>query len=346
MGTATDYHNIEGSAGFESAKLLSARPAQQKITTDMGRFAAPLLGEDEAVDEHSMRVYDAELKSLDAMVAQMGGLAEHALGQAIDALLNRNPDLAEVTLEKDKDIDRLERAVDENAVSIITPAAGRQRSQANRYGHPDRGDLERIGDLAKNMAKRAIAIAGEQHPKQVMTGFKHIGEAAMRQLKEVLDAYSQRDADAAVRVWQRDQEIDAMYNSLYAELLQAMMERAAAGRPLRPPAVRRQEHRADRRPRDQHRRDDLLFDPRQGVRRGAARNRIAPARRCLLVASRERKGIALPKGGARGVNDECEGARCRGRGAAGSLAPVQSGGGGLSRLSLKPGRRCRGDDQG
>jgi phosphate transport system protein len=172
-----------------------------------------------------MRVYDAELKSLDAMVAQMGGLAEHALGQAIDALLNRNPDLAEVTLEKDMDIDRLERAVDESAVSIIArrqPVASdlRQIVTAIRIA----GDLERIGDLAKNMAKRAIAIAGEQHPKQVMTGFKHIGEAAMRQLKVVLDAYSQRDAEAAVGVWQRDQEIDAMYNSLYAELLQAMME--------------------------------------------------------------------------------------------------------------------------
>ena len=80
-------------------------------------------------------------------------------------------------------------------------------------------DLERIGDLSKNIAKRAIAVAGEQHPKQVMTGFQHIGEAAMRQLKDVLDAYSQRDAEAALSVWQRDQEIDAMYNSLYTELL-------------------------------------------------------------------------------------------------------------------------------
>ena len=226
MGTPTNYRNFEGLAGCESANVLNARPAQQKKYLWTWADLLPhLSGEDEAVDEHSMRVYDAELKSLDAMVAQMGGLAEHALGQAIDALLNRNPDLAEVTLEKDMDIDRLERAVDENAVSIIArrqPVASdlRQIVTAIRIA----GDLERIGDLAKNMAKRAIAIAGEQHPKQVMTGFKHIGEAAMRQLKVVLDAYSQRDADAAVGVWQRDQEIDAMYNSLYAELLQAMME--------------------------------------------------------------------------------------------------------------------------
>jgi phosphate transport system protein len=175
--------------------------------------------------DHTVKAYDTELRSLDAMLAQMGGLAEHALGQAIDALLNRNPDLAEITLEKDKDIDKLERSVDENAVLMIArrqPVASdlRQIVTAIRIA----GDLERIGDLAKNIAKRAIAIAGEEQPKQLMSGFKHIGEAAMRQLKDVLDAYSQRNADAAVGVWSRDQEIDAIYNSLYTEILQAMME--------------------------------------------------------------------------------------------------------------------------
>jgi phosphate transport system protein len=159
------------------------------------------------------------------MVAQMGGLAERALGQAIDALYTRNPDLAEVTLENDRAIDGLERSVDEFAVSMIArrqPVASdlRQIVTAIRIA----GDLERIGDLAKNIAKRAIAVAGEPHPKQVMTGFMHIGEAAMRQLKDVLDAYSERNAEGAFSVWQRDQEIDAMYNSLYAELLDTMME--------------------------------------------------------------------------------------------------------------------------
>jgi phosphate transport system protein len=158
------------------------------------------------------------------MVAQMGGLAERALGQAIDALYTRNPDLAEVTLENDRAIDGLERSVGEFAVSIIArrqPVASdlRQIVTAIRIA----GDLERIGDLAKNIAKRAIAVAGEPHPKQVMTGFMHIGEAAMRQLKDVLDAYSERNAEGALAVWQRDQEIDAMYNSLYMELLNTMM---------------------------------------------------------------------------------------------------------------------------
>ncbi len=175
--------------------------------------------------EHPVRTFDAELKSLDSMIAHMGGLAEHALGQAVDALHDQNPELAEITLDKDRDIDRLEREVDEFAISIIArraPLASdlRQIVTALRIA----GDLERIGDLSKNIAKRAIAVAGEQHPKQVMTGFMHIGEAAMRQLKDVLDAYSQRNAEQALSVWQRDQEIDAMYNSLYVELLNTMME--------------------------------------------------------------------------------------------------------------------------
>lgn len=175
--------------------------------------------------EHPVRAYEEELKALDTKIAQMGGLAEQALGQAIDALYNRDPDLAEVTLGNDRAIDALERSVDELAISIIArraPVASdlRQIITAIRIAV----DLERIGDLAKNIAKRAIAVAAEPHPKQVMTGFMHIGETAMRQLKNVLDAYSQRNADMALLVWQQDHEIDAMYNSLYGELLTTMME--------------------------------------------------------------------------------------------------------------------------
>ena len=175
--------------------------------------------------EHPVKAYEGELKSLDTMIAQMGGLAEQALGQAIDALCHRDPGLAEVTLEKDRKIDALERTVDELAISIIAkraPVANDLRQIVNAIRIA--ADLERIGDLSKNIAKRAIAIAAEARPTQVMTGFMHIGEAALRQLKDVLDAYSQRNAGGALKVWQQDQDIDAMYNSLYCELLRAMME--------------------------------------------------------------------------------------------------------------------------
>jgi len=177
------------------------------------------------VAAHPAKSYQSELNSLDTMVAQMGGLAEQALGQAIDALCHSDPELAEATLENDRAIDRLERLVDDLAISIIArraPIASdlRQIVTAIRIAV----ELERIGDLAKNIAKRAITIASESHPKRVMNGFAHIGQAVLRQLKDVLDAYSQRNAEAALKVWQRDQEIDAMYNSLYTELLTTMMD--------------------------------------------------------------------------------------------------------------------------
>jgi phosphate transport system protein len=177
------------------------------------------------VAEHTIRAFTEELKLLDTKVAQMGGLAEQALGQAIDALHHRDPELAEKTLQNDKAIDKLERDVEEQAISIIARRAPveidlRQIITAIRIA----ADLERIGDLSKNIAKRAIAVAAEPHPKQVMLGFLHIGETALRQLKDVLDAYSQRDAEKALKVWQQDEEIDAMYNSLYRELLTTMME--------------------------------------------------------------------------------------------------------------------------
>ena len=180
-------------------------------------------------NEVSLRTYDEELRTLDAQVAKMGGLAEQAVGCAIDALCNRNPELAQTTLENDTAIDALERSVDDLAISIIARRAPvatdlRQIVAAIRIAV----DLERIGDLSKNIAKRAIAVAAESHPKQLMTGFLHIGETAMRQLKDVLDAYSQRDSRLAKKVWQQDRDIDAMYNSLYREILTAMMEQPKA----------------------------------------------------------------------------------------------------------------------
>ena len=85
-------------------------------------------------------------------------------------------------------------------------------------------DLERVGDLGKNIAKRAVAVVSEQQPKQLALGLKHMGELALGQLKEVLDAFIERDADRALKVWYKDEEIDAMYNSLFRELLTYMME--------------------------------------------------------------------------------------------------------------------------
>lgn len=175
--------------------------------------------------EHTVSSYEQELKTLDAKIAQMGGLCEQLLAQTFEALEKNDPSLAEEVIARDKNIDRVEHEIEDLTVHMIArrqPVAVdlRQIITAIRIA----GDLERIGDLGKNISKRTLAITGEQHPKRAMLGLKHMGLQAMEQLKDVLDAYASRDVEKAKKVWANDNEIDSMYNSLFRELLTYMME--------------------------------------------------------------------------------------------------------------------------
>jgi phosphate transport system protein len=175
--------------------------------------------------EHTVHSYDEELTVLNNKIAKMGGLAEKVLGQSFEALERRDPDLAANTIAEDDEIDQLQREIEEQAVIMIArrqPMAYdlRQIMAALRIST----DLERIGDLGKNIAKRAVAVVTEQQPKQLMLGLKHMGELSLSQLKDVLDAFIERDAERALNVWYKDEEIDSMYNSLFRELLTYMME--------------------------------------------------------------------------------------------------------------------------
>jgi len=177
------------------------------------------------VNEHIVRSYEDELAHLDKKIAHMGGLAENNLGQSFDALEKRDPRLAERVIKSDRMIDALQREIEDQVISMIA----RRQPMANDLRHTMAalritGDLERIGDLAKNIAKRALAVAHESHPKPLISGFRHMVELALRQLKIVLDAYAERDAEKAMQVWHEDTQIDAMYNSLFRELLTYMME--------------------------------------------------------------------------------------------------------------------------
>ncbi len=177
------------------------------------------------MNEHIVRSYEDELALLDKKIAHMGGLAEHNLGQSFDALEKRDPRLAEAVINSARAIDNLQREIEEQVISMIA----RRQPMANDLRHVMAalrvtGDLERIGDLAKNIAKRALAVAHESHPKPLISGFRHMVELALRQLKEVLDAYAERDAARAMKVWSQDAQIDAMYNSIFRELLTYMME--------------------------------------------------------------------------------------------------------------------------
>jgi len=174
---------------------------------------------------HIVSSFEEELRSLDNRLAEMGGLAERLVDQSFDALDQRDTKLAELAITSDRVIDRHERELEAQAINMIArrqPMALdlRQITTAIKIA----GDLERVGDLAKNIAKRALAVANEPRPKQLMGGIKHMTEIAQQQLKDVLDAFAMRDAEKAEAVWRNDAQLDAMYNSLFRELLTYMME--------------------------------------------------------------------------------------------------------------------------
>ena len=176
-------------------------------------------------NEHIVRSYDEELSALASKLATMGGLTEKLLDAAMRSLIERDPDLASQTIARDSEIDALERDIEEQVILTIAkrqPLAQdlRQVMAAIRIA----ADLERIGDMGKNIAKRALAISEDTHPADLLRGIEHMHEMALSQLNDVLDAYMRRDADKALDVWHRDEEIDAMYNSLFRELLTYMME--------------------------------------------------------------------------------------------------------------------------
>ena len=174
---------------------------------------------------HIMKAFEQELNELDSSIARMGGLAEDLLAKAFEALVRRDPELAKAAIAGDMAIDRLNSAIEEKTILLIArrqPMANdlRQILTAMKVAN----DLERIGDFSKNIGKRALAVSAEQPPQQLMIGLRHMVELGLRQLKSVLDAYAERDAEKAEMVWRRDDEIDAMYNSIFRELLTYMME--------------------------------------------------------------------------------------------------------------------------
>jgi len=177
------------------------------------------------MSEHIVSSYDVELQDLRRSISEMGGIAEKMLVDAVDALVRRDTPLAQSVIGTDSRLDTLQRQVEERAILMIArrqPLAVdlRETISAIRVS----GDIERIGDLAKNIAKRTLAIAGQFQPQKIVVGVQHMSDLVLGQLKDVLDAYTQRDSEKALDVWQRDGSIDALYTSLFRELLTYMME--------------------------------------------------------------------------------------------------------------------------
>lgn len=175
--------------------------------------------------EHTIKAFDADLQDLARMIAEMGGLAERQIGDALDALNRHDAVLARSIIAADARIDTLQREIEEKAILTIArrqPMAVDLRDIVGALRVSN--DLERIGDLAKNIAKRVEVVENELRLQKVMRGVEHMTELVLTQIKDVLDAFARRDVGKAIQVWRSDEEVDAVNNSLFRELLTYMME--------------------------------------------------------------------------------------------------------------------------
>jgi phosphate transport system protein len=172
-----------------------------------------------------MKAFDADLEELSRMVAEMGGLAEKEIADSVMALARRDVDLAQKVIALDPSVDALQRGIEEKVILTIArrqPMAVDLRDIVGSLRVSN--DLERIGDLAKNIAKRVLVLDGDIVFSQVIRGVEEMTKLVLAQLKQVLDAYASRNVAKALEVWRRDEEIDAVNNSLFRELLTYMME--------------------------------------------------------------------------------------------------------------------------
>jgi phosphate transport system protein len=174
--------------------------------------------------EHIIKSYDEELSRLSKLIVEMGGLAESQLAAATDAVVQRDSALAARVVEADAKVDELEREADNLAIRLLAlrqPMAIdlRQIFVALKIS----SDLERMCDYAANVAKRSIALA-QTPPIQPAHALPRMARLALMLIKDVIDAYVELDADKALQVWRRDEELDEMYASLFREFLTYMME--------------------------------------------------------------------------------------------------------------------------
>jgi phosphate transport system protein len=174
--------------------------------------------------DHIVKSYDQEMTLLTRRVLEMGGLVEHQIASAIDALVKRDVEAAAKVVELDDQIDRMEEEIDQHAIRLLAtrqPMAVDLRviTMAMKIGN----DLERIGDYASNIAKRCGRLATSPPVKPLYT-IPRMGQITQAMLKDVLDAYVERDAARAVAAWHRDDEVDDMYTSVFRELLTYMIE--------------------------------------------------------------------------------------------------------------------------
>ena len=177
-----------------------------------------------SINEHTLKFYGEELDQLKAEVARMGGLAEAQVGDSIEAVAQRDVPLAEAVVGRDHRLDQLDQEIERKAIRMIALRQPVAQDLRRTVGALKMASiLERTGDYAKNIAKRALVIDEAEpihpHPRSI----ERKGRLVAGRLKDSLDAYTSGELDQAMAVWQNDEEVDEHYNSLFRELLTYMI---------------------------------------------------------------------------------------------------------------------------
>jgi len=175
--------------------------------------------------EHTLKAFDEDLDRLRALIAEMGGLAEHAIGEAMRCLIQRDVDGAMAIVRDDVKLDKLEIEAERRVVQLIAlraPMAGDLREAVAALKIS--GVVERIGDYAKNIARR-VPLLEDSSQLEPLSLLPEMARIATQMVHDVLDAFVRRDAEAAVRVVERDQAVDDFYDSIFRTLLTFMMEK-------------------------------------------------------------------------------------------------------------------------
>jgi phosphate transport system protein len=175
--------------------------------------------------EHTAKAFDEDLQQLNRLIAEMGGLAERMIADSVGALVRRDVAVGMRVVADDVEVDKLQRMIEERAVLTIArrqPMAVDLREIVGALRVAI--DLERMGDLSKNIGKRVAQLDSDFHPLKLIRGLEHMTDLVQSQVKSVLDAYAAHDLPAAMSVWKGDEEVDAICTSLFRELLTYMME--------------------------------------------------------------------------------------------------------------------------
>jgi phosphate transport system protein len=177
-----------------------------------------------SMNEHTLKFFGEELDQLKAEVARMGGLAEAQVADAIESVVRRDVQVAEDVVGRDRRLDQLQHDIEKKSIRIISlrqPVAQDLRRTVSALKMCS--ILERTGDYAKNIAKRALVISENEPITPLTRSIERMGKLVSSRLKDALDAYTSAELDRAMDVWQNDEEVDEHYNSLFRELLTYMI---------------------------------------------------------------------------------------------------------------------------